>query len=158
MEKNIFQEALDYFLLPWKQVAFWLYFVGIVIGFGGIGIWLCIYECAVSKEADMYKVSQNLGLYSMAIIAASIVDLNLSTSFKNLASLNILTVILLGVATVLFLLSYYIHSGYGMVPALLGIFISLTVWVLANAENEKLNDSKFYDKMRGEIHGRTWEQ
>lgn len=158
MEKNVFQEALEYFLLPWKQTAFWLYFIGIVIGFGGIGIWLCIYECAVSKEDDMYKVSQNLGLYFIAIIAASIVDLNLSTSFKNLASLNILTVIILGFTVVLFLLSYYIRSEYGIIPAMVGVFISLLVWTLANAENEKLNDSKFYDKMHGGSHGKSWEK
>lgn len=158
MERNIFHEAFEHFSLPWKQVAFKLYFFGIVIGFGGVGLWLTIYECYMSTENDMYKVSQGLGTYFIAIIAASIVDMNLSTSFKNLSSLYILTVIILGLAFVLFLFSYFIKSGYSIIPAIIGTLISLIVWTLANAENEKLNDKTFYEKMRGadQNHGRSW--
>lgn len=145
-------------MMPWRYSAFVSYFVFIVIFFGGCGVFISIWDSYKSCWYEKYKIAQNIATYFMAIIAASVVDLNLSTSIKNIASLIINSIALLGIAFLLFLLTYSTKSSFAFLPAISGLIISLCVWILANADNEKLSDQSFYKKMRGNDigHGNNW--
>ncbi len=158
MAKNFTQEIFERFKMPWKYSAFRSYFLFIVIFYGGCGVFLSIYDCYINTWTDSYKIAQNMATYFMAIIAASLVDLNLSSAIKNMASLIINSIALLGFTFVLFLTTYLIKSHYAFLPASIGTVISLIIWILANADNEKLSDESYYNKMRGkeEGHGTTW--
>lgn len=155
---NFFREIVERFKLPWSKGAFNAYFFIIVVFFGGIGIWASMLDVWNDCGKDAYRISQNIGTYFMAIIAASLVDLNLSFKIKNVASLVIYSMACLGVACGLFYWSYNITSNYSFIFSILGILIGWLVWILANADNEKLNDSTFYTEMRNneEGHAKNW--
>lgn len=158
MEMNFFQEVWLRFQMPWKQGAFVGYFIFIVVLFGGVGVLASIHDVYQDGWKDCFRIAQNVGTYFMAIIAASVVDLNLSLSIKNFASLIIYSIVALAVSLVLFYWSYTANSNVAFVPACLGLVLGLVVWILANADNDKLNDSSFYSIMRGkkEGHGNNW--
>ncbi len=159
MEKNFFQEVWERFKMPWKYSAFRSYFIWIVLIFGGFGIFLTILKVSKSPDIKGFVVAQDMSTYFIAIIAASLVDLNLSFSIKNIASLIINSLAFFGVSLLLLYLAYNLESNWAFVPASLGVVLSLVIWVLANADNEKLSDSNYYDMMRGKDvgHGSNWQ-
>lgn len=158
MHTPFHQEIIERFRLPWKFFAFNSYFVSIVIGFGGIGIFIKLYQILQCTEVKGYTVAQDLSTYAIAIIAASLVDLNLSLNIKSKPSLTITSFAIGGISILLVFLSYKINSYWALLPGSFAALISLIVWVLANADNENLSDSTYYEKMRGKDigHGQNW--
>ena len=158
VEMNFFQEMWFKLTIPWKFIAFNSYFIWIILLFGGFGIFTTIYMECTSSCAQYYKIAQSMATFFIAIIAASLVDINLSYTVKNVPSLMINTIALVGVAFTLALITFKIQDNRAFLPASIGYLISLLVWVLANAENEKLRDKTFQKAMRGKDvgHGAKW--
>ena len=157
MYKPFIEEIIERYKLPWKFFAFNSYFIIIVIGFGGLGVFVKICEI-FSSTTPGYDVAKDMATYSVAIIAASLVDLNLSLNIQSKPSLTINSFAVGAISILLMYLSYNINSYWALLPGLLGILIALSVWILANADNENLSDSIYYEKMRGKDigHGKNW--
>jgi hypothetical protein len=159
MEKNIFQEFAEKFNSPWKHVSFNLYVFFIVVGFGGLDIWTSVYELICKPTGDIYSVAQNLGGFFVAIIAASVIDLYTALSFKNMLSLQILSVAIFGVSLIMYAICYLNHGYFGFIVSLVGSIAGIAIWIVANSDNEKWSESTFYNKMRGAglNHGEGWQ-
>jgi hypothetical protein len=152
------EEIIERFKLPWKNLAFSLYLILILLGFGGFSIYLKIAEVIKSPEVDGYKVALDMATFGLAILTASIFDLNMSLKINSKPSLFIITIALCGLSVFLVYLSSTIQSYWALIPGFLGFIIALMVWILANADNENFSDSMYYEKMRGrEVgHGQNW--
>lgn len=150
MEKKFVIELKERFLLPWSQSAFCSYFFWIVLIFGGFGIGMSVYEELNSSTVNLNNISKSIGATFLGVIAASLVDLNLNINIKNVPSFTINSFGVALFCVILFLVSFNSESWIGLICAIFGFFLALVIWVLANADNEKLNDENyFYNSMRG---------
>ncbi|MBY0425658.1 MAG: hypothetical protein K2Q22_08490 [Cytophagales bacterium] len=157
MNKNFIDEIVERFKKPWNS-AFLGYFILIIIIFGGFGILFALYDVLNNEVDDGVLVAQNIATYFMAILASSIIDLNLSWSILNRVSTLLYSFLFFIVGLLLMWLTYKIQSDIAFIPAIIGCIISWIVWILANADNEKLNDENFYKAMKGEGHGNNWQE
>lgn len=156
MKRKFFQEICDRLSKPWNS-AFFGYFFLIVIVFAGFGVFYSFFNALHSPSGEAVIVAQNLATYFMAILAASVIDLNISWEIENRVSFLLYSVIILVVGILLLIWTYSMNSGFAFVPSILGCLLSWFIWIIANADNEKLSDENFYNKMRGKgNHGETW--
>lgn len=156
MERNFIQELRHRLSKPWNT-AFFGYFLLIVIVFGGFGVAYSGFEALRSTEDDGILVARNLATYFMAILASSIIDLNISWEIENRVSILIYSMLFFVAGLMILIWTYFINSDYAFLPAVIGTILSWLVWILANAYNEKLSDENFYNNMRGKgKHGENW--
>lgn len=157
MEKVSFlNEVISKIKKPWSSQ-----FIGyllIVTVFGGIGVFFTAFEVYSNDWIDSFKIAESISVFFVAIIATSFIDLNLSPKVYNRIAFLIYSFIFYGFAVFLLWLTYTLKASSAFIPACIGLFFSLLVWVLANAENEKFSEENFYDNMRGkkEGHGEGW--
>lgn len=151
MSKDFRNELLDRFKLPWNHFAFKSYFFWIVIAFGGIGIGLTTYEELMNPTPNINIISKAIATTFVAIIASSLVDLNLSYNFRNVPSLIINSIGFIAVSILLLVLSFNLNSSWSLLPAILGYFISLLIWILANADNDKLSDDSYLQNITKKV-------
>lgn len=159
MERNFFQEILYRLRRPWNT-AFSGYFILIVIVFGGFGVPYSFFTAINSPEDDGIIVAQNMATYFMAVLASSVVDLNLSWGIENRVSFLVYSFLIFIGGFIILLWTYSVHTDWAFIPAALGCLICWIVWVLANSDNEKLSDENFfYNAMRGKgNHGENWDK
>lgn len=151
MNKNFINELLDRFKLPWKHFAFKSYFFWIVIMFGGIGIGLTIYEELRNSVTHINIISKTIATTFVAIIASSLVDLNLSYNIKNIPSLIINSIGFIAVSILLLILSFNLNGNWSLLPAILGYLLALIIWILANADNDKLSDDSYLQNITRKV-------
>ncbi|KFF11185.1 hypothetical protein [Flavobacterium hydatis] len=151
MNKNFIEEQFERFKAPWKNSAFNYYFYWIIIGFGGIGIWLTIYEESNKSNLDVTVISKCIATTAIAIISASLVDLNLSFNLKNVPSLIINSIAFFGISIFLLILSFNVTGSYSLIAAVPGYLIALLIWVLANSDNGKLSDESYFNQMTDKV-------
>ncbi|RYU91351.1 hypothetical protein EWM62_05265 [Mucilaginibacter terrigena] len=158
METSFLQELYTRFKQPWSQSAFISYFILLVLLAGGFGVIISITECYHGNWDKPEIISKSMATYFVAVIGSSIVDLNLSYNIKNVPSWQINSTGAVLISALLFYLSYNLNGWLSILPAFFGVLLAISIWVLANADNERLNDSAFFQKMRGkeEGHGNNW--
>lgn len=147
MNQTFIEELIEKFKLPWKHSAFNYYFFWIVLVFGSLGIIITSVIEINSQVPHYYNISQCIGTTFIALIAGSLVDLNLSLSFKNIPSLIINSIAFIGISVFLLYLSFNIKSNWSFVPSVSGYLLALLIWILANSDNERLSDGNYYKKM-----------
>jgi hypothetical protein len=156
--KHFFKELYIRFCSPWRYTAFVAYFIFIVVGFGGIGVYISMYNVWKFHGSNLpYEVATNLATYFMAIMASCFVDLNLSLNIKHVASTLIISFGFFAICAVLAMVTFGYQNSMAFWPAIIGTVLALFTWILANADNEKLRDETFYKRMRGTEHGNNWE-
>lgn len=153
MKKNFIDEQIDRFKMPWNHSAFKSYFIWIVILFGSIGIGLTIKDEINNCVINYTVISKSIATTFVALIAASLVDLNLSHNIKNVPSLIINSIGFIAISILLMILSFNIKGSWSLLPAILGYLLALLIWVLANADNEKLSDDSYMQNIVKKVKG-----
>jgi hypothetical protein len=116
---------------PLGYPSFVFYFLGIIILIGGLGVWISIYK----KTWD--AVPRDLSTYLLAILSSAAADLILSEGKKqSLQMFSILTLVIGGFLSVLSEANSDLTRAY--IYAILGAFLALLLWWIANADNAKL--------------------
>lgn len=157
MERKFFQEIYHRLTIPWNS-AFFGYFLLIVIVFAGFGVAYSFFSAVKSPQDDGIIVAQNLATYFMAILAASVIDLNISWEIENRVSFLIYSILIFVLGVFILIWTYSINTDFAFIPAIIGCILSWLIWILANATNEKLSDENFYNNMRGKgKHGNNWD-
>lgn len=151
MNKGFLNEQKERLMMPWRNSAFVSYFIWIIILFGGIGIGLTIFDEYNNCKFNINSISKSIATTFVAIIAASLADLNLSLNIKNVPSLTINSIGFFGLSILLMVLAFTIDSAWGLVPAILGYFIAIIIWVLANCDNEKLSDESYLQNIKNKV-------
>lgn len=158
---NFINELKERFSIPFKpfNYAYFGYLFGILIGFGGLGIWVSIYQDINSSNSIWSTVPTSISTYFIALLASSFIDLNVLPNAINRVSMLIYSVIFLGLGFLLFWLSINISSNFSFIPAILGFVFAILTWHLANCDSDKFNDESFNAKIRAEAkqtHGSNW--
>jgi hypothetical protein len=151
MNNTFLNEQINRFRTPWKESAFQLYFWIIVVFFGGIGIGLTIYEECFNEVFHINTISKSIATTFIGMIAGSLVDLNLSQNIKFVPSLTISTMGVAMVCTLLLLSAFKIDGFWSLLPAILGYLISMLIWILANADNNRLSDEGYLSSMKENV-------
>ena len=136
--KNIFQELYEMFKKPWS-IGFGLYFTLIVVILNGLGV-LCAF--CFNKETLISSISQNLAIYSIALFAPSLIALFLQLSqnlIHNKVSFSIISIALLTGEIYAIPIAYQGNILFAIVSTLIAWFY----WIIANRDNEYLNDESF---------------
>lgn len=142
-DDNIFQEIWKRFKKPWC-ISFSLYFAIVIIFFGSAGVWLPILRDG--GIIDVSSFCMNVITYSCALIVPAFVSICLSVwNFKNKVSLVIFITTMLVVVAIT--IGYTIF-GDSLIDAIICFIISLVLWVIANCENEEMNDNKFNESIK----------
>ncbi len=155
MDENILQELLSRLTKPWRKSGFGLYFVVVVILFGGIGIWLSIYR---GGENVLSSVSDNMFTYSIALLVPAFISIVLPPMLNLKHKLSWVVMIFLMLFIEIILVVWSERMKDCIIPAIISTLFSWLFWVIANCENPSLWD-KSYDKTikDGEAkHGQGW--
>ena len=149
---NIFTELLNRFVKPWRKWSFVLYFVLIILLFGGMGVIVSIVDGIKSKTIE--GIVSNIMTYSLALLVPACITiiLQLFISAKNKVSLVIISFV--GVSIIS--LVAWTHNIYVAVGC---IVLAWFFWVVANSDNVFLDDKAFEEKIKKEMgqHGKDWD-
>jgi hypothetical protein len=125
---------------PFGQPAFIFYFLGIIIVVGSLGVTISLYDAvATGTLTATHAVPRSLSTYLLAILATAFVDLTLTVETQSKRSLKmfaLLTLVLGTVGGTIALLTLNVKLAY--ICALIGTFMALSLWWIANSKNEKL--------------------
>ena len=155
-EMNICKELWYRLRKPWCM-SFTLHFVLMVVVIGGLGIILSVFNYFMG-DSSSWSITENIISYSLALAIPSTIPILQSTNRTNkkvsLIEVTIFFFILIPLA--LSIISYIFKS---YILPIVCMAISWCVWVIANYENEDLNDSSFEEKIKKEIeqHGKDWD-
>jgi len=135
---NYFHELGQYlksqFIAPIGHPTFWLYLIIAVIGAGGLGIWVAIYQ------RDVQDIVAALFTYFPAIAMASGFELILKDDqrkfVRSTAFATAVTLILIAV-----LVASLPRGSLSFALGIIGYIISLAFWWVANADNVVLHDT-----------------
>jgi len=140
---NFWSEVKDKLTAPWQQSVF----IGLFI--------LLLLLVTIAVVVPLFKISSgyiqsisvSLSTFFIATIVASTIDLQLSYSFLNRASLIVYAILFLLIVLILFALSVLLSSSISLLPAILGFIISIVIWIIANADKDISSDKKHQQKM-----------
>jgi hypothetical protein len=127
---------------PFAHPPFVLYFLVVIVGVGGIGVWIEIYKTFTKRtDESIISVPRSLSTYLLAILATAAADLILSIletkrSMLMLALSSLIAGIVLAVIGLTITTLMWASSC-----AVLGTILALLLWLLANADNAKLFES-----------------
>lgn len=155
---SFFHEIKNRCLLPCKPISwpFFFYLGGIVILYGGLGIWLTIYFYSAS-ENHAELIPPAIGTYFMALWATSFFDLTTSKAIANKKAMTISSIVGLGLLFLLLLLSYDSES-LPYLWSIVGFIGSLFYWFVVNSDNDNFYES-YDERVRNESkrkHGQNW--
>ena len=147
---SFFSEFINRIKKPWDTL-FVIYFIGFVIGIGGMGIWYCLY-----KRDPIEGVITNFTTYFIAILSTSVVSIINSRTLKNQKTFNVLSVFILIVGFVLFIVA---NDKGSIRLGLIGYFIALIYWVLSSSDDPNLKECNIKTSIdKGQKkHGKNWE-
>jgi hypothetical protein len=140
---SFWSEVKDKLTTPWKQSVF----IGLFI--------LLLLLVAIAVIVPLLKISSgyiqsisiSLSTFFIATIVASTIDLQLSYSFLNRASLIVYAILSLLIVLILFALSVLLSGSISLLPAISGFIISIIIWIIANADKDISSDKKHQQKM-----------
>ncbi len=136
--KHIFQELCQMFKKPWS-IGFALYFSIIVVVLNGLGVLCAVFY---NQETLISSISQNLAIYSIALFAPSLITLFLQLSqnlIQHKVSFSIISIALLTGEIYAIPVAYQGNIWLAIISTLIAWFY----WIIANRNNEYLNDESF---------------
>lgn len=139
---------------PWG--APFLGYLLIVFLMGGIGIILNIIVTHINI-CQAPEIAKNIGVFFIAIIVSSSVDLNLTESIINRKAFLIWSTLIAFVSVVLLVLIFTSQNFWSYFLSGIGVIISVIIWVLANSDSEKFSEG-IYNNLSGKNkgHGVGW--
>ena len=155
-KNNIFQELWYRLKKPWT-ISFTLYFLFVIIIFGGLGVILSLIYCTDNLKLN---ISFNLMTYSIALLVPACITILLQYFPK---SQNKVSLVILSVA-VLVIEGFIIHWSYSgaiiasIIASILSTILAWVFWVIANADEIYLNDQSYDYKIKEDIkeHAKNW--
>ena len=139
-----------------------MYFFFVICILGGLGVIFSVFGNAENINTKIINISSNLSTYFISIAIPSVILILLSfLSIKNKVSLILIIVMIIISCIFLLYLSNSLHNIWGLLFAFIGALLSWFLWVIANYDNEFLNDESFDRLIKTEIdekHGGNWDE
>jgi len=157
MNDNIFKELYDRLIKPWKKIGFTLYFLLVVVIFGGIGVIMSFFFAGNTNDSGFVS---NLMTYSIALSIPACITILLQyfPRATNKVSLVLLSISLLIIQVIVIFIFYFIDYGQLLV-AILSTILSWIFWVIANSDNAYLDDKTYSQTIKDDVersHGQGW--
>jgi hypothetical protein len=159
MELNIFQEYWERFKRPWC-ISFTLYLIIVVVFLGGLGVVFSVFSPI--PQIKVQHIASNAATYAIATLAPAIVSILVSFYKNDIKNKVSFAIILLTALVLSSILLYHTITSKGitsLVTATINIIIALFFWIIANYENEYLNDAAYDKTIKDETkrkHGGKW--
>ena len=128
------------FTKPLQHPEYILYFILVIIGFGGLGVWSCFFSFTHEN------IISNLMSFAVAIIATGSIDLMFTTNEAIKYPLLFLAIIIIFASFGLYILSINVVYGAGYIIAIPITLFALYVWWIANSENANLTKNYFREQ------------
>lgn len=149
--KDLYYKGIE----PCKEPSFILYFIFMVIIFGGTGVLLSLWQW--HNGEPLKYVAQNMMTYAIALSvpAALTIFLHIIPHSEYKVSHMILTVSLLILQIIAVCFSFW--DGH-LIIAILSIVLSWIYWILANSNNGSLGDNSYNSQIKKDLqnHGTNW--
>lgn len=145
--KTIFHELIYKFKKPWKELSFVLYFIIVIVLFGGLGVVLFFFQESIDQSNAYLCTSQNLLTYSIALLVPACVSMlaqDLPRSKKKL-SLIIISVAVLVIEG--FMVWWCYFSG-ALLASIISTLLAWFFWVIVNCDNIYLKDETYDNDVR----------
>jgi hypothetical protein len=151
VEINFFQECWARFKKPWCG-SFTAYFIFVIVFFSAGGVVFAIFDGNHSGLNKVLSISSSVSTYFIALVIPSIINIILSFwSLKNKVSFIIYLIVGLVISFALLWLSNSMFNYFVFIPALIGVLLSWFLWVIANYDNELLNDALFNESINRNV-------
>lgn len=150
--KDLYLKSIE----PCKEPSFVLYFIFMVVIFGGIGVFLSLGQYINGEPLKC--VSQNLMTYAVALSVPASLTIFLHiiphSEYKVSHTIIILSILLLQIIVVCF--SFW--DGH-FITAIISTVISWWYWILANSCNASLGDKSYHSQIKKDLqnHGTKWD-
>lgn len=143
--KTIFHELIYKFKKPWNEVSFILYFVFVIVIFGGLGVLLLLFQ----EPADnvYLGISQNLLTYSIALLVPAFVSMLaqcLPSSSKKLS----LVIVIVTILIIEGFMVYWCYFSGALVASIISTLLACFFWVVVNCDNIYLKDKTYDNDIR----------
>lgn len=145
--KTIFHELIYKFKKPWTESSFVLYFVVVIVLFGGLGVILFFFQEPTYQNNVYLCTSQNLLTYSIALLVPAFVSMlaqYLPSSRKKL-SLIIISVAVLVIEG--FMVCWCYFSG-ALWASIISTLLAWFFWIVVNCDNNYLKDQTYDNDIR----------
>lgn len=145
--KTIFHEFIFKFKKPWKELSFVLYFIVVIVLFGGLGVILFFFQEQIDESSTYLCTSQNLLTYSIALLIPAFVSMlaqDLPHSKKKL-SLIIISVAVLVIEG--FMVCWCYFSG-ALLASIISTLLAWFFWIVVNCDNIYLKDETYDNGIR----------
>lgn len=145
--KTVFHELMYKFKKPWTELSFILYFILVIVLFGGLGVILFFFQEPIDKSNTYLCTSQNLLTYSIALLVPAFVSMlaqGLPNSKKKL-SLIIISVTVLVIEG--FVVCWCYFSG-ALLASIISTLLAWFFWVVVNYDNIYLKDETYDNSVR----------
>lgn len=147
---NIFTELKERIIKPWTT-SFTLYFILIIVIFGGMGVIATIIESISNNDWNGFPLT--LMTYSLAILVPAGITIILRYFLQAKNKVSLVLVCIFGL--VVTALCAYVKS---IICASLFVILAWLFWVIANADNIELNDNAYNENIKKDLegHGKDW--
>lgn len=134
--KHFIKEIIERIKNPFNYPQYVGYFIFCILLVGAAGVHIKIFDLFTSC-GDNSQIWSEVGTYSIAILGASVLDLNLSEKLRNKDSILVWSLIVLTIGFVLLILIREVNSMSWLFGSL-GILISWFMWWFAHSDNPAL--------------------
>mgnify|MGYP000757296793 FL=1 len=145
--KTIFHELAYKFKKPWTELSFVLYFIIVIVVFGGLGVILFFFQEPIDQSNTNLCTSQNLLTYSIALLVPAFVSMlaEYLPKSKKKFSLIIISVAVLVIEG--FMVCWCYFSG-ALLASIIRTLLAWFFWIVVNCDNIYLKDETYDNSVR----------
>lgn len=144
--KSIFHELAHKFKRPWTELSFVLYFLLVIVLFGGLGVILFFFQ--PQSENNVYlNTSQNLLTYSIALLVPAFVTMLAQYLPSSRKKLSLIIIIVSVLVIEGFMVCWCYFSG-ALCAAIISTLLAWFFWVVVNCDNIYLKDETYDNNIR----------
>ena len=157
--KNFFSEIKRRITLQFKPFNH-LYFLVLfffITAIGGFGIWYTLFD--TSKDDYHAVLSFSIFQFCSAIITTSLIDIYTNDKIIYKKSFNIYSLAGIIILSGFFYFACTNNNIYFTIGSFLCLIFTLTIWHLANCDNEKFSEESYNAEIKAEAHnkhGNDW--
>lgn len=145
--KTIFHELAYKFKKPWTELSFVLYFIIVIVIFGGLGVILFFFQEPIGQSDTDLCTSQNLLTYSITLLVPAFVSMlaEYLPKSKKKFSLIIISVAVLVIEGFMVCWCYFLGS---LLASIISTLLAWFFWIVVNCDNIYLKDETYDNSVR----------
>ena len=155
---SFLKEIWSRFKTPWSVSSFRLYFLFVIVVFGGTGIWISIFQ-----GGSINLIADNMMTYAIALAVPASISILLWYFPKANHQVSLIVCLISSLILEVVLIGLFLFAqGYDVwrfIIATTVIVLSWFFWIIANSDNKYLDDNSYSQTIQKELekHGANWD-